>query len=235
MTSRRRLCRLLLALCLVTPALAATPPNMTADLGATDGDIDRAPLGNARNDLPVQSAKPAARPPVSANPLWAIPLSALTATRERPLFSPTRRAPAPVVANAPIVPQPPPPAPAIVEHPDLILIGTVTGEAHDLAVFVDPATHKTVRLLSGQNHNGWVLQSVEAKSVTLHKGNRSETLVLPPPSATTGPTPMISALPPAPPPPAQQPAIAPQPVNAAGAPEKAAPQAAGCMPDPIGC
>jgi general secretion pathway protein N len=233
MNSRQRLCRLLFAFCLVTPALAATPPNATADLGTSDGDIGRAPLGGARNDLPVQGGRPAARPPFSANPLWAVPLSTLTATRERPLFSPTRRAPAPVVANAPIVAQPPPPAPAMVEHPDLILVGTVTGETQSLAVFVEPATHKTVRLLTGQDHRGWILQSVEGKSATLHKGTRTETLVLPPPSATSAPTPVISALPPAPPPPPQQ--AAPQPVRAAGEPAQAAPQLGGCMPEPVGC
>jgi general secretion pathway protein N len=161
----------------------------------------------------------------------------LTATRERPLFSPTRRAPAPVVANAPIVAQPPPPAPAVVEHPDLILVGTVTGEARGLAVFVEPATHKTIRLLTGQDHRGWILQAVEAKSATLHKGNRSETLVLPPPSAAAGPTPVISALPVVPPPPlvAPPPPVAPQAVDAAGVPERATPQPAGCMPEPVGC
>src|SRR5436305_14128512 len=48
----------------------------------------------------------------SGNPLWAIPLSALTATRERPLFLPSRRAPAPAVAGTPVVAAPPPsPAP----------------------------------------------------------------------------------------------------------------------------
>jgi len=232
MTSRQRFCRLLVALCLVTPALAATPPNVSADLGTPDGDIDRVPLGGARNDLLLPVAKPPAKPMLSANPLWAIPLGALTATRERPLFSPTRRASAPVVANAPAVPQPPPPAPAVVEHPDLILVGTVTGEAHDLAVFVEPATHKTVRLLAGQDHKGWILQSVEAKSVTLHKGDRNEILALPPPSATAAPTPVISDLPPAPAPP---PPIAAQPVRAAGEAEKPAPPPAGCMPEPIGC
>lgn len=231
MKLQRRFYRLVLALCLVTPALAATPPNVTADLGAPDSDIDRAPLGGTRNDLPLRATQPATKPVLSANPLWAMPLGALTATRERPLFSPTRRAPSPVVANAPVVPQPPPPAPAVVEHPDLILVGTVTGEAHDLAVFVEPATHKTVRLLTGQDHRGWVLQSVEAKSATLHKSGRSETLVLPPPSATAAPTPVISGLPPAPAPPP----MAPQPVRAAGEAEKAAPQPAGCMPEPIGC
>jgi hypothetical protein len=224
MTSRHRLGRLLFALCLVTPALAAAPPNMTADLGAPDGAIDRAPLGGTRNDLPVRGAKVVAKPLLSANPLWTIPLSTLTATRERPLFAPTRRAPAPVVANAPVVPQPP--APAVVEHPGLILVGTVTGETHGLAVFIEPTTHKTVRLLTGQDHNGWILQAVEAKSATLHKGNRTETLALPPPLATAGPTPVISGLPPAPPPP---------PVSAAGAAEQPAPQLQGCMPDPTGC
>lgn len=235
MKSRQRLCRLLFALSLVTPALAATPPNVTADLGTPDADIGRTPLVGARNDLSAQGARPAAKPLVSANPLWAIPLSALTATRERPLFSPTRRAPAPVVANAPIVAQPPPPALAVVEHPDLILVGTVTGETQSLAVFVEPATHKTVRLLTGQDHRGWILQSVEGKSATLHKGTRTETLVLPPPSAASGPTPVISALPPAPPPPPQQQQVAPQPVRAAGEPVQPAPQPAGCMPEPIGC
>ena len=231
MKSHRRLCRLLFALFLVAPALAATPPNMTADSGAPDGDIDHTPLLSTRSDLPARGAKPAAKPLVSANPLWVIPLSALTATRERPLFSPTRRVPAPAVANAPALPQAAPPAPAIVEHPDLILVGTVTGEAHDLAVFVEPATHKTVRLLPGQNHNGWILQSVEAKSVTLHKGNRTERLALRPPPATVSPTPVISVVPPAPSPPH----IAPQPVRGAGEPKKAAPKPAGCMPDPSSC
>ena len=48
----------------------------------------------------------------AANPLWAIPLDSLTATRERPLFSVSRRPPpAPVAAAAPIVEAPPPPPP----------------------------------------------------------------------------------------------------------------------------
>src|SRR5438552_8262323 len=59
----------------------------------------------------------------SGNPLWAIPLSALTATRERPLFLPSRRAPAPAVAGTPVVAAPPPPPPAPVdEQPPLTLV-----------------------------------------------------------------------------------------------------------------
>ena len=84
-------------------------------------------------DLPPSNVIPAPvdmsprRPPrversdPSGNPLWAIPLSALTATRERPLFLPSRRAPAPAVAGTPVVVAPPPPPPrragAAAAHP----------------------------------------------------------------------------------------------------------------------
>ncbi len=217
-----------LALLLATPALAATSPKIGP--GTTDGDIGEASLGAPRNDMPVQAAKAAPKPLVSANPLWAIPLSTLTATRERPLFSPSRRAPKPVVANAPAIPRPQPPLPVIAEHPDLILVGTVTGETRGIAVFIDRATRDTVRLRTGENHKGWTLRSIEAKSVTLRKGNTIETLALPPPTATAGSKPMVSVLPPPRPPPP----VAAQPVGAV-APEKPASQLQGCMPDPIGC
>jgi hypothetical protein len=226
---RSNLRHVALALLLATPALAATSPNIGP--GTTDGDIGEASLGAPRNDMPVQTAKAAPKPLVSANPLWAIPLSTLTATRERPLFSPSRRPPKPVVANAPAIPRPQPRPPVVAEHPDLILVGTVTGETQSVAVFIDPATHGTIRLRTGENHKGWTLRSVEAKSVTLHKGNTTETLALPLPSGTAGSKPIVSALPPAPPPP---PPMAAQPVGAIG-PEGPVPQQQGCMPEPIGC
>jgi hypothetical protein len=216
------------AVLLATPALAATSPNVGPDM--TDGDIDHASLGAARADIRVQDAEAAPKPLVTANPLWAIPLSTLTATRDRPLFSPSRRAPKPVVTNAPVIPRPQLPRPAIAEHPDLTLVGTVTGETRGVAVFIDTTTHGTVRLRTGEDHKGWTLRSVEAKSATLHKGNTTETLALPVPSGTTGSTPIVSALPPAPPPPP----MVPQPATAVG-PDKAASQPEGCMPEPIGC
>ena len=40
----------------------------------------------------------------SGNPLWAIPLRALTVTRDRPIFSPSRRPPAAAVIAAPAPP-----------------------------------------------------------------------------------------------------------------------------------
>jgi len=44
--------------------------------------------------VPPRAAEP------SGNPLWGIPLSALSATRERPLFNPSRRAGATAAAAA---------------------------------------------------------------------------------------------------------------------------------------
>src|SRR5262249_27063735 len=61
-------------------------------------------------------AQPAAASEPSANPLWAIPLRQLTATRERPPFSPSRRPRAALAAKPPPAPAPPP-KPAEPEKP----------------------------------------------------------------------------------------------------------------------
>src|SRR5215510_16368096 len=61
------------------------------------------------------------------NPLWAIPLNTLTATRARPIFSSSRRPPPPAIVAAPYVPPPPPPASREPERPPLALVGTVAG------------------------------------------------------------------------------------------------------------
>ena len=118
----------------------------------------------------------------SGNPLWAIPLSALTATRERPLLLPSRRAPVAAVAGTPVVaPPPPPPPPPPDEQPPLTLVGAIASETEGFAVFLDQATNNVVRLRTGQDHSGWVLQSVKGREVILQKAGRSATMVLPQP------------------------------------------------------
>jgi general secretion pathway protein N len=219
---------LLIALSLSAPAFAYTASGV--DDAANPG-TDNPGLDVTRHAMPPPgvTAKPAETPTVAANPLWAIPLSALTATRTRPLFTPSRRAPAPVVASVPIAaPRPPPLAPAAPEHPNLLLVGTVAGENESVAVFIDSTTQNTVRLRTGEGHSGWVLQSVERRTATLQKGNQSETLALPRPAVQEGSAPVVTALPPAPMPPPQ---------SGASAPAKAqAPQSqGGCMPEPVGC
>ena len=86
------------------------------------------------------------------NPLWAVPLASLRDTRDRPLFSATRRPPAPIVAAAQKVsepaPPPPPPEPA---KPQFTLVGVVYGRLLDLAVFLDETDKSLVRLRVGQS------------------------------------------------------------------------------------
>src|ERR1700722_11062277 len=146
----------LIALCLSAPAFAYTASGID---DATSLGIDNPGLDVTRHAMPPPdvTAKPAAAPTVNVNPLWAIPLSALAVTRNRPLFTPSRRPPAPVVASVPVAVQDSPRAPpAAPEHPNLVLVGTVAGESEALAVFIDPATRDMVRLRTGEGHSGWI-------------------------------------------------------------------------------
>jgi general secretion pathway protein N len=220
---------LLIALCLSAPAFAYTASGVD---DATNPGADNPGLDVTRHAMPPPdvTAKPAAAPTVAANPLWAIPLSALTATRTRPLFTPSRRPPAPVVASVPVAPtRSPSPPPAVPQHPNLTLVGTVAGENEGVAVFIDTTTRDTVRLRTGEGHSGWILQSIDRRAATLQKGDQTETLALPKPTDTPATAPVISALPPPPPPPS------PPPQAGASAPAPTAAPQQGCMPQPVGC
>jgi general secretion pathway protein N len=114
------------------------------------------------------------------NPLWAIPLSSLTATRERPIFSPSRRPPRPAVLPAVVrAPPPAPPPPAKPERPHFQLVGTVAKDANGIAVIIDQTTKNVIRLKMGEGYNGWILDSIQGRSITLKKGELTETFALP--------------------------------------------------------
>jgi hypothetical protein len=205
MTRKSTIRVLAMALSVTAPAFAYSPP-----AGDDVGDLrrDGAAPDVTRHAMPppdlstksviiTSQASPAPTTPgaASANPLWAIPLSTLEATRDRPLFTPTRRPPPPVVAGAPAVvaAAPPPPPPA--EHPNLVLVGTVVGNTEGIAVFVDPNSHDTVRLRTGEGHNGWILETIDGRAAILAKNDQKETLELPKPSATQGAGPVVGTLP----------------------------------------
>jgi hypothetical protein len=121
------------------------------------------------------------QPPPQGNPLWGIPLNSLSATRERPLFSASRRPAAPPPAPpASIAKSPPPPEP---ERPPLTLQGTAIGKPRDIALVLDEATKGSVRLRVGEAAEGWRLRSVDRRTVTLEKDTRIVVLSLPPPAA----------------------------------------------------
>lgn len=130
------------------------------------------------------------------NPLWKIPLSALAATRERPLFSVSRRRQVVAVQAAlpPRAPDPIPAAPAPPERPAPILIGTIVSPAMSVAMVRDASTQAVTRLREGEDASGWRLKAVKLRSVIVEKGDQSVVLELPKPLATSSEKPSANPL-----------------------------------------
>ncbi len=140
-------------------------------------NVDRGVINVDRTPVPAASERG-----LSGNPLWAIPLGTLSITRERPIFSPSRRPLAPAVIAQPKVAPPKIATPqAAPQRPNLTLVGTVVGATEGFGVFLDQTTHNIVRLKTGEGHAGWILKSVKAREATLEKERRTETLRLPVP------------------------------------------------------
>jgi len=135
---------------------------------------------------------------MTGNPLWTLPLSQLAVTRDRPIFSPSRRPPPPVAVAPVYVPAPAPRiAKAEPDRPPLILVGTSAGESDAIAVFVLQGTGTTIRLHPNDSHEGWVLRSVQGREATLEKGGASAVMALAPPGGVPEPvTAQLSAGPP---------------------------------------
>jgi len=122
----------------------------------------------------------------AGNPLWTVPLSALTVTRDRPLFASSRRPPAIVKAETPPPPRPVVAAPAPPETPPLTLIGTIVSSGTSIAIVKNSATEAIARLRVGEESLGWTVQSVAVRSIVVAKGARSVTLALPTPHDVSG-------------------------------------------------
>jgi hypothetical protein len=136
----------------------------------------------------VQVTIPPSSPPappertLSANPLWAMPLKQFSVTRERPIFLPSRRPPAPATTAAVIPKIVAVPKPREPERPQLSLVGTISGDDDKFGIFVDQSTKAVVRLKLGQDFQGWKLQTVQGREVTLEKNEQAIVLALPQPS-----------------------------------------------------
>jgi general secretion pathway protein N len=110
------------------------------------------------------------------NPSSATPLSSLSATRDRPIFSPSRRA---VAKSIPVRPTPP----VTNELPPLALLGTISGEAGDIAIFLDRSTKRLIRLRTGESHFGWTLEVVSKREATLRmQGKKAAFTISNPPA-----------------------------------------------------
>ena len=123
----------------------------------------------------------------AATPIWRVPLETLTETRERPVFSRTRRPPPkpvapPVIAQAPA---PPPPSPPPPEPISLSLMGIVQGPNElNLAVVREDQTQVVKRLQIGETLNDWTLTEVRRREVTFKRATEIVTLEMPKPGST---------------------------------------------------
>lgn len=141
-------------------------------------------------DPAAPSPHPVKREAMRGNPLWSVPLAALSNTNERPIFSASRRRPPPPVisVSAPKAPpMPPSPPPAELR---LVLVGTVVGSDQSFGIFVDETSKATLRLKLDGDYQGWRLRSVHRREVTMVRGELAETLTFPKPGGAapaTGP------------------------------------------------
>lgn len=176
-------------------AVLAVVLGNAATMAATSSRMDILPddaAGGPAESVDVGTMRPIARPAQQApikpiprgNPLWSVPLSALTATQDRPIFSAARRPPPRAVAASPVEANPAPPPPKPVEAPPpLLLVGAVVGEGEAIAILVNRTDQKVVRLRQGESLGGWSLTSVQPREVTFKQGERSEVLALRRPDA----------------------------------------------------
>jgi hypothetical protein len=98
-------------------------------------------------------------------------LEELSATRDRPLFAPTRR-------------RPPPPPPRVVtvapEHPPetprMVLTGIIARPTETIIVLRNVATSESISLRSGETVGPWRVQAQNDHSVILSDGTKQFTL-----------------------------------------------------------
>ena len=124
---------------------------------------------------PAQERRPANRSaalPAEGyrNPLSGVDRESFSEIVARPLFSPTRRPPRPVVTKSPPKPAvakpPPPKAPPL----RLTLVGVVAGTDQPIALLRDHATRRTLRVSVGDNVRGWRVETIESAMVRVgHK------------------------------------------------------------------
>jgi hypothetical protein len=130
--------------------------------------------GGIMGGIPHALGQPPEQPAATiANPLEAQPLDRLSATRDRPLFSPTRR------PTPPPPPPPPeqPPVAVVPQPPNLTLVGIVLDDEGARALIRSSAT-KADRVQIGDDIGGWKVAQIEGRRLVLSLDGRLATFTL---------------------------------------------------------
>jgi len=162
----------------VAKADASGRPGL-AEIALASTEIEsRAPIAVDVAPDAGEPSPPISESPKGSNPLWAIPMSKLSATRDRPLFTPSRRPPPPTISAAP---EPPPPMvkPVIAESPSFKLVGTIIGEDNRIGIFMSETSKTMIRIREGEGDSGWTLRSIDPHSAVFEGYGRMVTLVFP--------------------------------------------------------
>jgi hypothetical protein len=191
MTRKFAVCMFVLALPICASASSATAVSDSSLGDPADGGKANAQLPSTWSEPtttvvevtipPSAPDAPAAERPLSANPLWGMPLKQFTATRERPIFLPSRRAPAPVPSTVAVAKAVAPPKPKEPEQPQVALVGTISGDDTSFGIFVDQATKAVLRLKVGEDFQGWQLRSIQSREASFQKNQLTFVVALPKP------------------------------------------------------
>jgi general secretion pathway protein N len=173
-------------------ALTSAVSNDLLDADWADGVQAASPPSSTRTNpaapaqVVVSPPAPVAERALSDNPLWGIPLTQLPVTRDRPIFSSSRRPPPPAVAPAAVPKVVAVPKPTEPERPQLSLLGTIVSDDEGFGIFLDQSTKVVLRLKVDEDYQGWKLRSVQGREATLEKDQQVVTLPLPQPGAGQG-------------------------------------------------
>jgi general secretion pathway protein N len=153
---------------------------------AATGSSDPAEFGTVETTRPIMPSpqnQPAIeiKPAPSGNPLWAIPIKLLRATRDRPIFSQSRR-PRPTAGPVAAAVNSAAPKPKEPDRLQLALLGTIVNGEDGFGIFMEPTTKAAFRIRIGAAYKGWTLRQIQPRSVTFKKDFEAVMLAFPKPA-----------------------------------------------------
>jgi hypothetical protein len=161
-------CQLLIVAAL---ALHALPGRAQVAGGDAASNASAGPIMDAVTDVGM--------PAFSGNPVAQVPLDRLSDTRNRPLFSLSRRplAPPDHPAMAPVEHAAPRPS-LSVSPPGVALFGIVVGAQGARALIATGAGERIIGVRPGDDVSGWTVTAITQRRLVLSRAERSATFTL---------------------------------------------------------